>query len=103
MKGRFTPGQSGNPRGRPKGATNLIGRPSKEMLSEFINTALCELPEIWNALKPKEKAQFLRDILPFKFARLTAVGVSGNLSIKELPDEQLDELALKIFNYGKTK
>lgn len=103
MKGRYKPGQSGNPQGRPKGAINKLARPSKEILSEFLNTALEELPTIWAKLKPREKAQLLRDLLPFELAKMQSVSVSGEVSFKEMPEEQLDTLAIKIYNYGKTK
>ena len=101
MKGRYKPGESGNPKGRPRGATNKLGRSSKEILSEFLNTALAELPEIWAKLKPKEKAQLLRDFTSYELPKKQAVAVSGEIDVKGMTEEQTDLLAQKIFEYGK--
>jgi hypothetical protein len=101
MRGKFKPGESGNPKGRPRGATNKLGRSSKEILSEFLNTALDELPEIWKALKPREKAQLLRDLIPFELPKMQSVAVSGEIDVKGMTEEQTDLIAQKIFEYGK--
>ena len=103
MKGRYKPGQSGNPKGRPKGATNIVPRSSKEKISSFLNTALDELPTIWKALKPREKSQLIRDLIQFEVPKLQSVAVEGEVNIKSMTEEQLDQLAYKIYSYEKSK
>jgi hypothetical protein len=101
MRGKFKPGESGNPKGRPRGSKNIVPRSSKEKISSFLNTALDELPEIWKALKPREKSQLLRDLIQFEVPKLQSVAVEGEMNIKGMTNEQADLLAQRIYEYGK--
>ena len=52
IKGRFTQGN----KGKPKGATNTHTRELKQFITDFLNDKAYELPHIWNTLEDKDKA-----------------------------------------------
>ena len=52
IKGRFTQGN----KGKPKGATNTHTRELKQFITDFLNDKTYELPHIWNTLEDKDKA-----------------------------------------------
>lgn len=96
MISRFKPGQSGNPKGRKKGATNKIARPVKEQLSDFLNDKIQELPEIWKKLTPRDKANFIKDLIPYYVARLQSIQVE--LEFEQMSNDQLDYIINILLN-----
>lgn len=97
----FEPGVSGNPEGRPSGVPNKIARPIKEQLSNFLNDKIQELPAIWLKLSPRDKAQFLKDLLPFFLQKLQAISVE--LEFEKLTDEQLEILCNQLIKKENEK
>ena len=93
---KFKQGQSGNPKGRKKGAKNKIAVPIKTQLSEFLNEKIQELPAIWSKLTARDKVQFIKDLLPFYLAKLQAISLE--VELEKLTDEQLNLLCEKLFN-----
>lgn len=93
---KFKQGESGNPQGRPSGATNKIARPIKTQLSDFVNEKMKELPEIWSKLSPRDKAQFLKDLYPYFVARMQSIQVG--VEFDQLNDSQLDYIIETLLN-----
>ena len=96
MISRFKPGQSGNPKGRKPGATNKIARPVKEQLSDFLNDKIQELPEIWKKLTPRDKANFIKDLIPYYVARLQSIQVG--IEFEQMSTDQLDYIINFLLN-----
>lgn len=96
---KFVSGQSGNPAGRKKGASNLVGKPIKEQLSDFLNKKILELPDIWDKLASRDRASFLKDLWPYFMPKLSDVKL--DFDIKKLSDEQLTELIERLFKTKK--
>ena len=99
MKGKkgFEPGISGNPEGRPPGATNKIGRTVKERIADFLNDKILELPEIWNKLNARDKAALIKDLLPFFLARLQAQSIDLKTDLSSLTEDQLIFICNELF------
>jgi hypothetical protein len=95
-KGRFKPGESGNMKGRPKGATNKVNRTIKQKISDFLNTAFDELPTIWDKLKPRDRANLIRDLLPFVQAKMQSVNM--DLDLHSLSEAEIDHIIETIIN-----
>lgn len=95
---KFKQGQSGNPDGRKKGAINKIAKPIKEQLADFLNDKLQELPEIWNKLSPRYRAEFIKDLLPYYMAKMQSIAVTGDINFRTLPEDQLDQIADRLYN-----
>lgn len=93
---KFKSGESGNPAGRKKGAGNKVAVSLKSELSNFLNEKVMELPAIWLKLSPRDKAQFIKDLLPFFLQKLQAISVE--VEFEKLTDEQLEILCEKLFN-----
>jgi len=96
MISRFKPGESGNPKGRRPGATNKIARPVKEQLSDFLNDKIQELPEIWKKLTPRDKANFIKDLIPYYVARLQSIQVG--IEFEQMSTDQLDYIINILLN-----
>ena len=88
--GKYKQGESGNPAGRKKGVPNKVARPIKEQLSDFLNEKIQELPGIWEKLSARDKANFIKDLVPYFVAQLQTIQVG--LEFSQLSDEQLDEI-----------
>ena len=95
----FKKGISGNPQGRPVGATSKIGKPVKELLSDFINRKVLELPSIWMKLSAKDQSVLLKDLFPYFMPKMEATSV--NLNVSKLSDEEVTELIERLFKTKK--
>jgi hypothetical protein len=98
---KFKSGQSGNVKGRPVGAINKISVPIKTQLSDFLNEKIQELPEIWKKLNARDKAQFLKDLLPFFIAKMQAISLE--VEFEKLSDEQLEILCNQLISKENEK
>lgn len=92
---KFKIGQSGNPSGRPQGAVNKLNRSIKELMHDFLINKIQELPAIWDKLTPRDKANFIKDILPYYKAKLQSITIS-DLDFESLSDDQLDLIINKL-------
>jgi hypothetical protein len=82
--GRFTPGQSGNPRGRPKGSRNRLGEEFVDALyADFQKHGAKVIADVRDT-KPEVYLKVVASILP----RL--IHLDGN-DISDLSDEELDQ------------
>lgn len=97
----YKTGQSGNPNGRKKGAINKFAVPIKTQLSDFLNEKIQELPAIWNKLNARDKAQFLKDLLPFFIAKMQAISLE--VEFEKLSDEQLEILCNQLIKKENEK
>jgi hypothetical protein len=81
--GRFTPG---NP-GRPKGP-NKVSMKVKEAIVAFLEKNMDNVQEDFDQLKPRERVQFIADILPYAVPKLSAIqsevdnNIKGGFTIK---------------------
>lgn len=93
---RYTKGKSGNPQGRPTGATNKIIRPVKESISDFLSEKLTELPDIWLKLSARDKVSLLKDLLPYFLPRMQTIAVG--VEFEQMSDIQLNYIIDSLLN-----
>ena len=76
--GKFQPGQSGNPAGRPRGSGIPKTKDLREKLKELVSIEIDGLPELLSQLEPKDRAativQLARFVLP-RVADMTAAAL----------------------------
>ena len=96
-KGKFQPGESGNPSGRPIGSTNRINAKAKDKLAEFYTkTMLPSLKDDWPKLTPYQRVKYVADFSSFFIEKLRANYVEADLNLSELQQaEILAELIIK--------
>jgi len=80
-KGKFGPG---NP-GRPRGTANKVSMKVKESIVKFLEDNMETIQEDFDKLKPRERLQFISDILSYATPKLSAIqsevdaNVNGNI------------------------
>lgn len=97
-KGRFQPGQSGNPAGRKKGSENKATASLRNAVREFITKNWKDIQKEYKQLESKDKLMFLEKLLSYALPKLQAVQMDNSIDIQSLPTEQLEFLFNKIMS-----
>lgn len=92
----FEKGISGNPEGRPKGASNKTGTQLRELITDFLENNFEKVVNDFAELKPKDRVKLYCDLLQYGLPRLQAVQIETEF--ERLPDDQLQAIidSLKI-------
>ncbi len=69
---KFKKGQSGNPKGRPPGPSEITAK-LRESFKAVIADELDKLPAILNGLEPKERVELVIKLLPFCLPKLQPI------------------------------
>jgi len=86
----FEKGISGNPEGRPKGATNRTGTQLREMINDFLENNFEKVVSDFKELKPKDRVKLYCDLLQYGLPRLQAVQLETEF--ERLPEDQLQAI-----------
>jgi hypothetical protein len=90
----FKPGQSGNPKGKPKGTVH--NKRLRQMISEFLHGNFSQVEDDFKKLRPKDRVRFYIDLLQYGAPKLQALNVTHDLQsqLKNFAsDEELLEFA----------
>jgi hypothetical protein len=91
----FKKGQSGNPTGKPKGASNKVTKELRDVLKSIIEVEIEQIPVYLSKIKrPELKLKLISELLPYVLPKFS--NISLNSAIERLPNDQLDELYNRI-------
>lgn len=71
--GQFKPGESGNPKGRPKGRTNKDVKELRERVKMLLDSTFDRIIEDLEHLEPKDRVNAYFKLLEFALPKLKAV------------------------------
>ena len=84
----FKKGQSGNPKGRPKGSKDKATAAIRLKIETFLTQKIEEIDHIWQELEAKDKFTFLSKLLEYTVPKLR----SQELNISEYNNYSTDDL-----------
>ena len=88
----YKKGESGNPKGKPKGAKDKVGRKIKENISNFLLKVATEkkLDELYLKLLPEEKARVIISLS--KIVIPPTPNITMNIDFEDLSQEQVEQI-----------
>lgn len=93
---KFQKGQSGNPKGRPKGSQNEKTKYIKDWLISLIGSNAKDISQSFRNLPMKERCKFISSILPYVIPKHTESRIKANVDLNNLSDEQIDNIISEI-------
>lgn len=93
---KFQKGQSGNPKGRPRGSQNEKTRYIKEWLVSLIGSNAKDITQCFKSLPMKERCKFITSVLPYVLPKQTESRIKANVDLNHLSDEQINSIISEI-------
>lgn len=93
---KFQKGQSGNPKGRPKGSQNEKTKYIKDWLISLIGSNAKDISQSFRSLPMKERCKFISSVLPYVLPKQTESRINANVDLNSLSDEQIDNIISEI-------
>jgi type II secretory pathway component PulF len=93
---KYKKGNSGNPKGKPKGAKNKVTLDLRKAITDFLTNNFNEVVTEWQKTKGKEKLTFYRDLLRYSVPMLQAIELTTDFD--KMTDEQLDSIINELKN-----
>jgi len=70
--GKFKPGQSGNPKGRPPGPSEVTAK-LREAFKLILSDELDQLPALLEKLEPQQRLEMVIKFLPFCLPKMQSI------------------------------
>lgn len=93
---QFKKGQTGNPKGRPRGSTSEKTRYIKEWALSLIGSNAQSMSENFKNLSSKEKWRVITQLLPYVLPKQTEARVKADVNFSQLSDEEVDNIVSQI-------
>jgi hypothetical protein len=100
----FKKGQSGNPKGKPKGAKHKTTA-MRTLVSDFLKNNWEDFEKVYSRLRARDKAILFERLLKYGLPTLQSVSIGEELEVqmKNMTDEQLQDLTRRIIEYSNSK
>lgn len=93
---QFKKGESGNPKGRPRGNTGEKIKYIREWVISLIGSNAQSMAEDFKRLPSKEKWRVLTQLMPYATPKQTEATVKADVNFSQLSDEQVDNIVREI-------
>ena len=93
---QFKKGQTGNPKGRPRGSTSEKTRYIKEWALSLIGSNAQSMSENFKNLPSKEKWRVITQLLPYVLPKQTEARVKADVNFSQLSDDEVDNIISQI-------
>jgi len=87
-------GQTGNPKGRPKGAVNKVTADLRGWVTLLIDNNREQLEKDLKALEPRERWTVIERLMSYTIPKMQSV--EAKIDYSQLSDEQLDRIINQI-------
>jgi hypothetical protein len=67
---KFKKGQSGNPKGRPKGAKNILSKDLRETITDFLNENIETVTSKFSEMNTRDQSKLIIDLLQYAIPKL---------------------------------
>lgn len=89
---RYKKGQSGNPKGRPRGSTDEKKKYIREWIISLIGANAKTLGANFSRLPIKEQFRIITQLMPYVLPRQVQQELTHNIDFANLTDDQLDDV-----------
>ncbi len=89
---KFKKGQSGNPKGRPKGSMNEKTKYIREWIVSLIGSNAKTMGDRFRKLPVKEQFKVITQLMPYVLPRQVQQELRHNIDFNNMTDEQLDSI-----------
>lgn len=93
---QFKKGESGNPKGRPRGSTGEKTKYIRDWITSLIGSNAQSLSENFKHLPSKEKWRVITQLMPYVIPKQTETKVKADVNFSQLSDEQVDNIISQI-------
>jgi dsRNA-specific ribonuclease len=87
--GKFKPGRSGNPKGRPKGASNKEVKELRDRINQLLDDNFEQVLQDFKALDPKDRVQSYIKMMEFSLPRLKSVEATALINSANIAPPQI--------------
>ena len=93
---QFKKGESGNPKGRPRGNTGEKTKYIRDWITSLVGSNAQSLSENFKHLPSKEKWRVITQLMPYVIPKQTETKVKADVNFSQLSDEQVDNTISQI-------
>lgn len=86
----FKQGESGNPKGRPKGAKGKASKDVKALLAKIVSDNIPSVQRDLSQLEPKERLIILEKLMAYVIPKATTT--QNNINVDKLTEEQINQI-----------
>lgn len=93
---QFKKGESGNPKGRPRGSMTEKTRYIREWLVSLIGSNAQSMAENFKNLSNKEKWRVITQLMPYVLPKQTETKLKADVNFSQLSDDEVDNIISQI-------